>query len=411
MLDDGLWRAGPQGAFSVSEIAAYLRASLQSDPTLADLWVSGEVSNFRKYASGHGYFSLRDAESSLRCVMFRGGRGGQFLDDGAQVVAHGNVSFYPARGELQLYVDQVRPEGVGALQAAFEKLKRALEEEGLFEPSRKRALPRFPGKIAIVTSPSGSVLHDILNVLRRRYPLAEVSLAPTAVQGAAAAPAIVEALSRVDAEEDIDVAILARGGGSLEDLWAFNEEAVARAVFASRIPVVSGVGHETDVTIADLVADVRAPTPSAAAEIVAPNRSDLLATIREHVGNLDYRVQRILTDRKTNLNLSADRLAAAAPDTRTPRERIDELLRLTRSSMNRTLERHRDRLNGLEFRLKNLGPGEVLGRGYAIVRRQETGNVLSSADQTEPGDALEITLANGHVSAETTRISLDERHD
>ena len=264
-----------QTAYTVSAVAEYLKASLESDPRLADLMVVGEVSGYRNPSSGHHYFALRDEQSVLRCVMFRGGRGGQFLSDGSQVICHGRISIYTARGDLQYYVDQVEPDGVGALQKAFEEMRKRLESEGLFESGRKRQLPAMPARIAVITSPTGAVIQDILNVLTRRYPLAEVILIPTAVQGEKAAPEIVRAFQALNALDDIDVAIVARGGGSLEDLWSFNEETVARAIFASNVPVISAIGHETDTTIADLVADVCAPTPSAAAEIVAPATADL----------------------------------------------------------------------------------------------------------------------------------------
>lgn len=248
-----------QTAYTVSAVAEYLKASLESDPRLADLMVVGEVSGYRNPSSGHHYFALRDEQSVLRCVMFRGGRGGQFLSDGSQVICHGRISIYTARGDLQYYVDQVEPDGVGALQKAFEEMRKRLESEGLFESGRKRQLPAMPARIAVITSPTGAVIQDILNVLTRRYPLAEVILIPTAVQGEKAAPEIVRAFQALNALDDIDVAIVARGGGSLEDLWSFNEETVARAIFASNVPVISAIGHETDTTIADLVADVCAP--------------------------------------------------------------------------------------------------------------------------------------------------------
>ena len=394
----------PQTVFTVGQLAEYLKASLDADPALADIWITGEVSDHRGYGSGHHYFSLRDPDSRVQCVMFRGGRGAEFLEDGAQVLAHGRVSYYTARGDLQLYVDLIKPEGVGALQIAFEQLKQKLEQEGLFDPGRKRPLPRFPQRIAIVTSPTGAVLQDILNILRRRYPLVEVLLAPTAVQGDAAAPAIVDALATVNATDVVDAVIVARGGGSLEDLWPFNEEIVARAIFSSRVPVISAVGHETDITIADLVADVRAPTPSAAAEIVVPDHRELAATISDHVVTLTDRVQRVLDDRRSNLNLAADRLYAGGPDTETPRVRVDDLLRLARVAIERTLQVNRERLRGLEMQLRALGPADILGRGYAIVKKAPDGPVLSSVADARPGDLLNLTLADGEIEAETHQV-------
>lgn len=391
----------PSAVYTVGQLADYLKAMLDSDPQLGDMWVTGEVSNHRQYGSGHQYFSLRDADSRIQCVFFRGGRGSEFLSDGAQVLAHGRVSLYTNRGDLQFYADLIKPEGVGALQAAFEQLRQRLEQEGLFDPERKRALPRFPRRVGVVTSPSGAVLHDILNILKRRWPLAEVLVAPTAVQGEGAASAIVDALATVNAEPGIDVAIVARGGGSLEDLWPFNEETVARAIFGSRVPIVSGVGHETDVTIADLVADVRAPTPSAAAELIAPDRREMSAAVADYAHTLIDRTLRALDERRAGMNLAADRLDVLAPDTASPRTRVDELLRLATSGIERHLEVSRERLRGLEMQLRALGPADILGRGYAIVRKAPDGPVVASAAEASPGDLLDLTLADGHIEAET----------
>ena len=262
--------------YGVSQVTSYLQDLLAYDDLLNDIWIEGEVSNLRRAGSGHAYFSLRDDSSSLRCALFRNSLGHDHLTDGALVIAHGRVSLYVVRGDLQLIADAIQPEGVGRLQMQLEQLRAQLDREGLFDPSRKRPLPEFPKRIGVVTSPSGAVWHDIQTIIGRRYPLVELLLAPAVVQGDAAAPTIVEAVEALNADADIDAIIVARGGGSLEDLWAFNEEAVARAVFASRAPVVSAVGHETDVTICDLVADVRAATPSEAAEMIVPDRVDLL---------------------------------------------------------------------------------------------------------------------------------------
>ncbi|MFW6175168.1 MAG: exodeoxyribonuclease VII large subunit, partial [Chloroflexota bacterium] len=367
---------------------------------LGDLWISGEVANCTRARSGHNYFTLRDAESALRCVMFRGGRGDEFLGDGAQVLAHGRVSMYTVRGDLQFYVDHVRPEGIGALQQAFEQLKQRLEAEGLFSPDRKRPLPRFPQRIGVITSPTGAAVQDILNVLRRRYPLAEVVLAPTLVQGEQAAPAIVDAIQTVNAEAGIDVMIVARGGGSLEDLWPFNEESVARAIFASSVPVISGVGHETDVTITDLVADLRAPTPSAAAEQAAPDRVQLANTVASHVNYLQRTLSRMLEDQRSRLELARDRLAARGPDTRQERRNVDELLRRAGAAVKYDMDARRERLRSLEAQLHALDPHSILSRGYAVVRNRDTDEVMTAAGQVGVGDPLAISFADGEVEAE-----------
>jgi len=401
-LDDGGEPSQPSGAvYSVGQLTSFLKETLEANPALSDLWVTGEVSNHHRAGSGHNYFSLRDADGVMRCVMFRPGRGASFLADGAQVLAHGRVSFYTARGDLQFYVDIVKPEGLGALQQAFEEMRRRLAEEGLFEPSRKRALPSYPRRIAVVTSPDAAALQDVLNVLGRRYPLAEVLIVPTLVQGDAAAPGIVSALAAVGETPGIDVVIVTRGGGSLEDLWPFNEETVARAIFSCPVPVVSAVGHETDVTIADLVADVRAPTPSAAAEIVVPDRADLLARTSGYVEMIAGSARALLGERRLGLDLAVDRLGERAPGTRAHRERIDALLRSARLALGTLLDTYRVKTGALEAELRALGPAQILARGYAVVRRGPDGPVLVSAGDVSPGDPLDITLADGHVEAET----------
>ncbi|MCK4965058.1 MAG: exodeoxyribonuclease VII large subunit, partial [Dehalococcoidia bacterium] len=265
--------------YSVAEVTGYLREVLESDRLLVDLWISGEISNLLESAAGHLYFTLKDEASQLRCVFFRP-KLAVTLENGSAAVAHGRISIYEVSGALQFYVDVVQPEGVGVLQLEFERLKAKLADEGLFEPARKRALPSFPRRIGVITSPDSAALHDIINIISRRYPLVELVLAPTQVQGNAAAPGIVQAFDAINRTEEIDLVILARGGGSLEELWAFNEEKVARAIYASRAPVISGIGHDTDFTIADFVADKRAPTPSAAAELAVPQRAELEARLQ-----------------------------------------------------------------------------------------------------------------------------------
>ena len=395
-----------QTAYTVSAVAEYLKASLESDPRLADLMVVGEVSGYRNPSSGHHYFALRDEQSVLRCVMFRGGRGGQFLSDGSQVICHGRISIYTARGDLQYYVDQVEPDGVGALQKAFEEMRKRLESEGLFESGRKRQLPAMPARIAVITSPTGAVIQDILNVLTRRYPLAEVILIPTAVQGEKAAPEIVRAFQALNALDDIDVAIVARGGGSLEDLWSFNEETVARAIFASNVPVISAIGHETDTTIADLVADVRAPTPSAAAEIVAPATADLAGEVAGYAARIDEIVGRRVADSRSHFELAVDRMNLRVPDTALPRQRIDDLLVRARLAGQRLVESSKLRLATVEASLSALGPKKILGRGYTITRLAD-GKAATSALQFETGDRMAVTFADGSVDATVDRSSPD----
>ena len=396
--DSGQDSGAPQTAYTVSAVAEYLKASLESDPRLADLTVVGEVSGYRNPGSGHHYFALRDEQSILRSVMFRSGRGGQFLVDGSQVICHGRISLYTARGDLQFYVDRVEPDGVGALQKAFEEMRKRLQSEGLFEADRKRQLPYLPARIAVITSPTGAVIQDILNVLTRRYPLAEVILIPTSVQGEKAAGEIVAAFRALNALDDIDVAIVARGGGSLEDLWSFNEEVVARAIFASNVPVISAIGHETDTTIADLVADVRAPTPSAAAEIVAPALADLAGDVAGYAARIDEITGRSVRDRRSQFELAVDRMNMRVPDTAVPRQRIDDLLTRARLAGQRLVESSRLRLAAVEASLGALGPAKILGRGYTIARLAD-GSAAVSASQFAAGDRMGVTFADGSVEA------------
>ncbi len=369
---------------------------------LQDLWVNGEVANLARPGSGHSYFSIRDGSATMRCVMFRNSRGANYLENGAAIILHGRVSIYEQRGDLQIIADIAQPEGVGELQLKLEQLKLELEQQGLFDESRKRGLPRFPKKVAVVTSPSGSVWHDIQNVVRRRYPLVELAIAPAPVQGEDAAPAIAEALQAAGNEQGVDVVIVARGGGSLEDLWAFNEEEVARAIFACPVPVVSAVGHETDHTIADLVADLRAPTPSAAAELVVPDSAELIAFAIASAQSMDGSISRQLTMGIEATQQLGRRLNNSLPDLDTLRLRIDDRLRIARQMLAHMLSLNGERVDGLMLRLEALSPRDTLRRGYAIVQRNDDGSVVSRHTQAEVGDALDITLTNGAIQAQVT---------
>ena len=387
--------------YSVSEVAGYLTEILREDPVLQNVWVRGEVGNFTRSAAGHSYFSLRDAGATLRCVMFRGGGvGADLVEEGSAVIAHGRVALYEPRGDLQLIADVVQPEGVGELQLKLEELKMRLEKEGLFEPSRKRPLPRFPVRVGVVTSPTGSVWHDIQNVTTRRYPAVELVLAPALVQGNEAVPTIVAAFHALERLDDIDVIIVARGGGSLEDLWPFNEEDVARAIFKSGVPVVSAIGHETDYSIADLVADVRAPTPSAAAELVMPDQAELFADI----GVLRRSLNSIITGRLETAQWEMDalipRLHRGLPDFDTLRLRIDDMMRTTAGHLRGTMQVSSERINGLRGRLESLSPRDTLLRGYAVVHREDV--VVTSPSQVGDGDQIGVTVAEGDFKAQVT---------
>ncbi len=386
----------------VSTLAKHIKDTLERDADLRDVWVSGEVSRVSRPASGHAYFNLRDDASTLRCVMFRNSRGTELLRDGAAVILHGRVTIYAQRGDLQIIADIAQPEGVGELQLQLEQLKFKLEQEGLFDPSRKRELPKFPSRIAVVTSPSGSVWHDIQNVIRRRYPLAELAIAPAPVQGEDAAPLIAEALDAASREPDVDVIILARGGGSLEDLWAFNEEPVARAIYACGVPVVSAVGHETDHTLADLVADRRAPTPSAAAELVVPDSAELMGFAVGCANAMTASlIRRVTTVRDIGRQLDR-RLQNAVPDLDTLRLRVDDRLRTAASLVRHDLAIKTERSRGLTYRLESLSPRDTLRRGYAIVQRTTDGKVVGSRNQAADGDDINITLADGILDATIT---------
>ena len=396
--------------YEVSQVTAYLRELLAYDDVLADIWIEGEVSNLRRPGSGHAYFTLRDSNSSLRGVLFRNSRGLEHLQDGAAVVAHGRVSLYEVRGDLQLIADIVQPEGVGELQMRLEQLTLQLEREGLFDPSRKRPLPEFPERIGVVTSPTGSVWHDIQSVIGRRWPLVELLIAPAMVQGDGAAPTVVEALASLNAESDVDVIIVARGGGSLEDLWPFNEESVARAVFASPIPVVSAIGHETDFTICDMVADVRAPTPSVAAELVVPDRMEMTARVAGAVQVVENSLAAYMGRATDDVDDLILRIGRAVPELDSFRLRVDDLLQYAQTALSHRVELSRAKVSGLSAALSPLSPHSTLRRGYAIVSPRDSDGVLTAPHDVGIGDILDITLHRGRVTASVESTSDAPEH-
>jgi exodeoxyribonuclease VII large subunit len=389
--------AGMQ-VYAVRELTTYLRELFDSDPHLGDIWVAGEVSNVSRPASGHVYFTLKDGDAAIKCVFFArryqpSSSTAKLIEHGHAVVAHGRISLYEQRGDLQCYVDFVQPEGVGALQMEFERLKTQLADQGLFDDARKRPLPRFPRKIGVVTSESGAVFHDICQVLTRRWPLAEVVLSPAPVQGPLAASGIVGGIEQLNRRGDIDVMIVGRGGGSIEELWAFNEEPVARAIFASAVPVVSAVGHETDTTIADFVADRRAPTPSAAAEIVAPDRIDVTVRLGIAAGTMASIVRQSIGVERENLRYAHGRMERHLPDVYRERQRIDDL---ARRGLQAAETAHRSVVSGVGgcvWRLRALDPYATLDRGYAIVQRGP--KVVSSVGDVKAGDALDVRVKDG----------------
>ena len=398
-----LFAVADRRPYTVSQLMARIRSTVEMDPRLMDVWVEGEVSNFRQVASGHCYFTLKDAGAELRCVMWRDrARGMRALpNNGDSVLAHGRVGVYEQRGDLQLYVDALEPLGLGWLYQEYERLKARLEAEGLFAAERKRPLPRFPRRIGVVTSPDAAALRDILNILSRRYPLAEVVLAPTLVQGEEAPPQIIAALRALNAREDIDVILLARGGGSLEELWAFNDERVARAVAASRIPVVCGVGHETDFSLADFAADRRAPTPSAAAELATPDRAELAGQVRTLRARLVRALEADLARRRGRVQEQVRVLRRLSPALRLSqtRQRLDDLTERAGRAIRHQIAVRRERLAGLAGRLEGVSPLATLERGYAIVRRAADGLIVRSPSQVAVGDALRVRVRDGEFGA------------
>jgi exodeoxyribonuclease VII large subunit len=399
----------PQGSgpdlivWTVSHLTQYIKEVLELDPELQDVQVRGELSNLSRASSGHLYFTLKDAGASLNCVMWRSAAVALTWqpEHGAAAVARGRISVYPPRGGYQLYVDELYPAGLGDLHARFEQLRERLRAEGLFDEERKQPLPAFPQVLGLVTSPQAAALRDVLQVLRRRYPLARVLLAPSMVQGEAAPPQIVAALQALDARDEVDLILLVRGGGSLEELWAFNDERVARALAACRHPVVSGVGHETDFTIADFVADLRAPTPSAAAELAVPDQAELRARIDGWAGQLAAGLVRRLDRLRQALEGQQRALQRLSPQARvdTLRQQVDDLTGRASRTLAHRLEMRRSGLAGLEARLAALSPQATLERGYAIVRQSETGELVRSVGQVGRGDALAVRVEDGEFGA------------
>ena len=397
----------PPSIYSIHEITSYIRDLMETDEKLRDLWVQGEVSNISRPRSGHMYFTLKDEEASLRCVIWRHQvvRLSYQAQDGDQVQAHGNISVYEVGGQYQLYADDIRPAGEGLLYQEFLRLKEKLEGEGLFDLERKRAIPDRPKRIGIVTSPTGAAIRDMLDTLQRRYPLVEVVLAPAAVQGEHAPGEIISGLERLNQYAAPDVILVGRGGGSIEDLWCFNNENVARAIAASKAPVISGVGHETDFTIADFVADLRAPTPTAAAELASPERLELETVLLELQQNLVRLLSDLINESRWVVQEQAGRLLRQSPENRLriDRQRVDEMLMRGSTHLRHSLRLKREQLGGTVQRLSALNPSAVLGRGYAVVN-QADGSVVVSVRQVDTGDELRVQLPDGQFGAQVTDV-------
>ncbi len=390
-------------AWSVTELTQKIRGALE--PALPNVWVRGEISNLRPAASGHVYFSLKDAGASISAAIFGwGARRPKFeLRDGMEVLCHGKISVYPPRGTYQLVADQLEPVGAGALQLAFEQLKKKLAAEGLFDAARKRPLPRFPRRVAIVTSPSGAAIRDMLTVMKRRAPGVHVLVVPAIVQGDAAPAQIIRGIEAANRFSLGEVIVLARGGGSMEDLWCFNDESLARAIAASALPVVSAVGHEIDFTISDFVADLRAPTPSAAAEILTADWVDTSRRLQEARDRMRAAMIRELQVKRNLFKHISARLVSPKDRLRERMQRLDELsLRLHRAMQVR-LERGRHALEVISGRLDALSPLKVLERGFSLVTLKDSGStVVRSATQVKSHDEVVIRFHDGVASARIT---------
>lgn len=394
---------------TVSQLSEYLKCMMERDELLQDVWVSGELSNVKRHSSGHLYFTLKDVDQSqIDCVMWVKStfRLNFQPADGQHVIARGYVRVYPPKGRYQLYAKELHLCGVGALWEQFEALKRKLQSEGLFDKSRKRPLPSFPEVVGVITSPDGAAIRDIMRVCKKRCPSIQLILIPTMVQGTEAAPQIAAAIRFANELSMFDVLIVGRGGGSIEDLWAFNEEIVARAAAESLIPIVSAVGHETDFTILDFVADVRAPTPSAAAEMVVPDLRELRAMFQKLVSRLAFAAESLIKSARRELKALTSRRVMTNPEELLDirRQRLDELHQRLVHSMRNMALRYRQRLATAEGKLQALDPRGVLRRGYAYVRHPETGEILKSVTQVAVGERVDVVLSDGELKCEVEKV-------
>ncbi len=397
--------------YSVTQVNEHVKSLLDMDTALSGLFVRGEVSNYKLYPSGHHYFSLKDPEGSLRCVMFR--RDAMSLrfrpQNGMKVIAFGRVSVYPRDGAYQLYVSTMTPDGVGDLHAAFEALKARLEAEGLFDEAHKKELPRYPGRIALVTSPAGAAVRDMIRILGARWPMAEVYVVPCRVQGAEAPAEIAGAISWVNAQDAADLIITGRGGGSMEDLWCFNDEGVARAIYASRIPVISAVGHEPDVTIADYVADARASTPSNGAELAVPDQNEQYGALRHMTRRMGKAVERQLGESRARLERMGENRLLRDPMTWVEDRRmlLDRQQERLCYGLRALLERERRDAARLAASLDALSPLKVLGRGYTIAKGPR--GIVGAVGDVEAGDELELRVSDGSIICEAKKKMKNEK--
>ncbi|MBK8615634.1 MAG: exodeoxyribonuclease VII large subunit [Anaerolineales bacterium] len=382
---------------TVSQLTFHIRKQLENDPTLQDVWVEGEISNLSRPASGHIYFTLKDKNASLKCMMWKpdAAKLRIALQDGMAVEAHGRITVYEPQGTYQLAVNLIQPKGEGALYQEFLRLKAALEAEGLFDPERKRPIPEFPRVVGIVTSGTGAALRDMLNTLRRRLPLTKVILAPAPVQGVDAPPALVKALQSLNSQNP-DVILLARGGGSIEDLWAFNDERVVRAVADSKAPIICGVGHETDFTLSDFAADLRAPTPTAAAELATRiTLDDLYSQLNYQAARIADLTSGLIAEQKALISAFASRMKYVSPERRiqSDTQTLDELSRRAYSALTHRIQLQSRHVDGISKRLQSLNPEGILSRGYAIITRKEDGKVVTQVSQAQ--GEMKVRVSDG----------------
>ena len=399
-----------QQVLSITQLNEYIRSRMDADPMLGSVAVKGEISNYKMYPSGHHYFTLKDEGGALKCVMFKGNalRLRFRPENGMQVIAMGKVTVYPRDGAYQLYCTAMALDGIGDLYAAFEQLKKKLAAQGLFDPAHKKPLPKYPGTIGIVTSSAGAAVHDMLRILRKRYPLTKVVLLPVRVQGVEAPPEIASAIAYANHFKLCDLLIVGRGGGSIEDLWAFNDERVAYAIYQSQIPVISAVGHEPDVTISDYVADLRAATPSNAAELAVPDQDALYQTLDSISSAMTTALTRQIKGARQHL-----KVLSASPALQSPagylnqkRKNLELLKNRMGAAENNILHRRKQAYIGLTAKLDAMSPLKVLTRGYAMAQT-ESGEVLRSVTQVHPGDAITVTVSDGAFHA----VAVDKEND
>ncbi len=397
---------GEEKPVSVGQLNQYIKSLLDSNPYLQRVYLRGEISNFTNHRTGHLYFSLKDQDGLIRAVMFRTHASSlAFLpENGMKVLVRGTVSVFPRDGSYQVYVASMEPDGIGALYLAFEKLKKKLEAEGLFDPARKRRLPKIPTRVGVITSPTGAAVRDIIHVLGRRFPFAEVVLYPALVQGADAPKSLIEGIRYFNRESRADLLIIGRGGGSIEDLWAFNDEALAREIASSKIPTISAVGHETDFTIADFVADLRAPTPSAAAEMAVPERRELMKQFSNVTTHMHLLLQKKLERERAHLKAleEAPPLKNPAALLREPRMNVGYLLEKAASLMNHRLLSARSRFAENAAKLEAMSPLSILGRGYAAAMKE--GKLIRSLSDVKPNDSVSVRLSDGAFLASVQEL-------